>query len=97
MRSAPGLVKLAPAVARLFCLALPGSFLTMFCAELSRPRYIQLCFTFGYQEDGVLCRDLHVRVELDQRPQPRQRDPRRELLVGGRGGSFGHFELVNFI
>ena len=33
---APSLVKLAPAVARLFCLALPGSFLTMFCAELRR-------------------------------------------------------------
>ena len=27
---APGLVKFVPAVARLFCLALPGSFLTMF-------------------------------------------------------------------
>ena len=27
---APGLVKYVPAVARLFCLALPGSFLTMF-------------------------------------------------------------------
>ena len=27
---APGLVKFIPAVARLFCLALPGSFLTMF-------------------------------------------------------------------
>ena len=26
---APGLVKFVPAVARLFCLALPGSFLTM--------------------------------------------------------------------
>ena len=30
---APGLVKFVPAVARLFCLALPVSFLTMFCAE----------------------------------------------------------------
>ena len=27
---APGLVKFVPSVARLFCLALPGSFLTMF-------------------------------------------------------------------
>ena len=27
---APGLVKFVPAVARLFCLALPGSFLTVF-------------------------------------------------------------------
>ena len=30
---APGLVKFVPAVARLFCLALPGSFLNVLCAE----------------------------------------------------------------
>ena len=32
-------MKFVPAVARLLCLALPGSFLTMFCAELRRPLY----------------------------------------------------------
>ena len=51
------------------------------------------CCTFGYQEDRVLCRDLHVRVELDQRPQPRHRDPRRELLVRRGGVGFGHFVI----
>ena len=30
---APNLVNFVPAIARLFCLALPGFFLTMFCAE----------------------------------------------------------------
>ena len=29
----PGLVKFVPAVARLFCLVLPGSFFNMLCAE----------------------------------------------------------------
>ena len=39
---APGLVKFVPAVARLFCLALPGSFLDMFAqnkGDLCRPPY----------------------------------------------------------
>ena len=34
---APGLVKFVPAVARLFCLALPGSFLTMFVQNKGDP------------------------------------------------------------
>ena len=34
---APGLVKFVPAVARLFCLALPGSFLTMFAQNKGDP------------------------------------------------------------
>ena len=43
---APGLVKFVPAVARLFCLALPGSFLNVLCAELSQALYSSWLF-FG--------------------------------------------------
>ena len=47
---APGLVKFAPAVARLVCLALPGSFLDMFaqnkgdlCTGLEQKTLPRLC------------------------------------------------------
>ena len=38
----PGLVKFVPAVARLFCLALPGSFLTIFAQNKG-----DLCMSTG--------------------------------------------------
>ena len=43
---APSLVKFVPAIARLFCLSLPGS-LTIFCAELRRPPHTHIFTKIG--------------------------------------------------